>query len=156
MVPIITVLSGFGQWLQDVRHSTERQPLVHVVITQLIQNNNGVDSMSTTKIVDASALASVLIGKDEVEVEVGHGSSKAVVNLQRVVDGVSTLMGVSLPTSMLEGPALKAGARYKVVASGDVIQTLAPKAAPGKKPASNGCTLRDAIIMGSRMGSHKA
>jgi hypothetical protein len=76
MVPIITVLSGFGQWLQDVRHSTERQPLVRAVITQLIQNNNGVDSMSTTKIVDASALASVLIGKDEVEVEVSHGSSK--------------------------------------------------------------------------------
>jgi hypothetical protein len=68
--------------------------MVRDVITQLNQDNNEVDSMSTTKIVDASALSSVLIGKEEVEVEVGHGSSKKVVNLQRVENGVATLMGI--------------------------------------------------------------
>jgi hypothetical protein len=67
--------------------------MVRDVITQLNQDNNEVDSMSTTKIVDASALSSVLIGKEEVEV-VRHGSSKKVVNLQRVENGVATLMGI--------------------------------------------------------------
>jgi hypothetical protein len=50
---------------------------------------------------------------------------------------------------MLSGNSLKAGARYKVVASGDMIQTLAPKAAAGK-PSSNGFSARDAMILGAR------